>query len=99
DLLGGELARRLGVHRDGADDVGIATGDRDGEERLELLLLELRDELVARIVDGVLRERRLAVLDRPPGNALALVEDDLSREPAARLGGGGEAQGVRSRPG
>src|SRR4029079_6546963 len=84
DLLGGELARRLCMHRDRADDVAVSSGDRNGEQRMDLLLLELGDELVARVVDRVLREGRLAVLDCPPRDALALAESDLADETSVR---------------
>jgi hypothetical protein len=87
DLLGSELARRLRVHRDRADDVAIAPGDGDGEERLELLFLQLGHELVARVADGVLCKGRLTVLDGPPGYALAVVQGDLADELPVRLRG------------
>ena len=80
-----ELAGRLRVHRDRADDVSVSPGDGDGQQRLELLLLELGDELVARIVDGVLGEGGLAVLDCPPRDALAVIQADLPDELAVGL--------------
>ena len=50
------------------------------EERLVALLLELRHVLHARVGERIVTdERRLAVLDRPPREALATLERDLSR--------------------
>jgi hypothetical protein len=81
----GELPRRLRVQGDGADHLAALAHDRNREERLEALLLQLRDELVARIGDGVLRERGLLALDRPPGEPFAALERDLADEVRVRL--------------
>ena len=59
--------------------LAVASDDRHGEERLEALLLELGHVLHPRIGERVVAdERRLAVLDRPPREALAALERDLS---------------------
>ena len=87
DLGVGELARRFGVERDRADRVAAAPEDRDRDERLEPLLLELGDVLDARILERVLAdERRLPVLDRPPGEPLAAQQLDLADERRVRRG-------------
>ena len=79
DLVVGELARRLRVRGDRADRLAGAPDDRHGEERLEPLLLELRHVLHPRVGERVVAdERRLAVLDRPPREALAALERDLA---------------------
>ena len=52
-----------------------APDDRHREQRLELLLLELGHVLRARVGERVVAdERGLAVLGRPPGEALAALE-------------------------
>jgi hypothetical protein len=72
-----ELARRLGVSRDDADDRLVPREDRHAEQRLEALLFQLRHVLRARIGEQVLaHERRLLALGRPPGEPLASLEDD-----------------------
>ena len=86
-LVRRELSRRLGVRGDDADDVAALALDRDGEERLEPLLLELRDVLDAGVVEEVLRdESRLPVLGGPPGEALTTRQLDLAGEVRVRLG-------------
>src|ERR687892_980406 len=90
DLGVGELPRRLRVERDRANDVAVLADDRDGEERLEALLLELGDEPVARVGDGVLGESRFLALDRPPGKTLAALEGDLADELRVGLRRGAE---------
>ena len=80
DLVVRELARRFRVRRDRADRLTCPPDDRHGEERLEPLLLELGHVLHPRVGERVVAdERRLAVLHRPPGEALAALERDLSR--------------------
>ena len=70
-----------------------STGNRD--ERLELLLLELRHVLHARIVERVLAdERRLAPVERPPGEPFAALELDLAHEPAVRIRRGTEHEAL-----
>ena len=98
DLGLGELARRLGVERDRRRSPRRPAEDRDREERLEPLLLELRDVLVARVVERVVAdERRLAALGRPPGEPLAALEPDLADEVRVRVGGGAQRR-ARSPP-
>ena len=71
---------RLGVRRDRADRLAAAPDDRQCDKRLVALLLELRHVLHARVGKSVVAdERRLGVLDRPPREALATLERDLSR--------------------
>ena len=68
----------------------VASDDRHGEERLEPLLLELGDVLHPRVVERVVAdERRLAVLGRPPREALARSSATL---PAWRSYGGDAAR-------
>src|SRR5207253_3742252 len=55
-------------------------------ERLEPLLLELRDVVEARVVESVLaNEGRLTPLERPPRESLAPAEHDLADEVSVRL--------------
>ena len=79
DLSLGELARRPSVARDDADDVPVLADDRHADERLEELLLELRDVLRPRVLEESLADPgRLLPLRRPPGEALAALEHDLA---------------------
>src|SRR5213075_137591 len=71
----GELARRLDVQRDDADHLARLGGQRRGTERLVLLLLGLRYNLDAGIVEGVLGdEHRLVVCGYPPGKPFTGLE-------------------------
>ena len=80
DLVVRELPRRLGVGGDDADRVARAADDREREQRLEPLLLELGEVLRPRVRQRVVAdEGRLAALRRPPGEALAALHDDLAR--------------------
>jgi hypothetical protein len=82
DLVVRELARRLRVRGDCADRIARAAEDRERQQRLEPLLLELGHVLRARIGSRVVAdERGLAVLGRPPGEALPALERDLSGLP------------------
>ena len=88
DLALGELTRCLGVERHGSDRGAVLGEDRHRDERLKLLLGELGDVLEAGIGERVLsNERRLAVLDRPPGEALAPFERDVPDEVGIGLRG------------
>ncbi len=90
-----ELPWRLGVRGDRADRLARATDDRHGDERLVALLLELGDVLHPRIRERVVAdERGLAVLDRPPREALAALERDLSRLPLVRRRRGAHHEAV-----
>jgi hypothetical protein len=63
------------VRGDDADQIAGTADDRNGEERLELLLLELGDVRRPRVVERVLAdERRLASFGSPPRESLALLE-------------------------
>ena len=80
DLVVRELPRRLGVGGDDADHVARAADDGEREQRLEALLLELREVLRARVGEGVVAdEGRLAALRRPPREPLATFHHDLAR--------------------
>ncbi len=93
DLVVRELARRLGVRGDDADHVAGAPDHRHREQRLELLLLELREVLRARVGEGVVAdERRLGALGRPPREPLSAVDDDLAGLALVRRRGGAEHQ-------
>ena len=76
----------------------LSPQDRDGEKRLELLLLQLRDVLDAGVVEQVLPdERRLAPLGRPPCEPLARSRQfDLAGEMRIRLRCGPEHELVSS---
>ena len=75
------------MQREGADGVAAPAEHRDRDERLELLLLQLRHVLHARVVERVVAdERRFAVVERPPREPLAALELDLAGERGVRLG-------------
>ena len=85
DLVVGELAGRLGVGGDDAEHVAPTSDDRNGEKRLELLLLELREVLRPRIGQRVVAdERGLAALSRPPREPFPALHDNLSSLPLVR---------------
>ena len=67
-----ELARRLGMEDDHTDHVAVAREHGHGDHRLELLLLELRHVLHARVVERVVADElgRLRARD-PAGEPLA----------------------------
>ncbi len=85
-VLGREDARRLGVERDHADHAIALEDERHRDERLVLLLLELREVLHPRIRQHVLvDEHRLAVLEHPPGDPLAGAHRDATAEVGVAL--------------
>src|SRR5262249_44767065 len=87
DLCVGELARRLGVEGDRADRAAALPVERNGDERLESLFLELRNVLDTRVVErAVANERGLSLPQHPPGEALALLECDPPHEVRVRVG-------------
>ena len=64
---------------DDPHDLAGAAHDRNGEQGLEVLLLELRHVLHARVGKSVVAdERRLAVLGRPPGESFSTRKRDLA---------------------
>ena len=66
----------------------VTADDGEREQRLELLLLELREVLRARVGESVVAdERGLAALRSPPREALAALDDDLPRLPLVRRRG------------
>ncbi len=93
DLVVRELPGRRGVGGDGADRLARAPDDGKREQRLELLLLELGNVLRPRVVERVLaNERGLAVLGRPPREALSTLERDLARLALVRRGRGAQLE-------
>ena len=81
DLLTRELARRLAVGGDDADDHTLLVEERYRHERLEALLLELGEDLDARIGEQALdHDCRSAMLHRPTGETLSLLHRDLADE-------------------
>ena len=81
DLLTGELARRLAVGGDHTDDHALLVEERDRHERLEALLLELGEDLDARIGEQALdHDCGGAMLHRPTGQPLSFLHRDLPDE-------------------
>ena len=83
----GELARRLDVQRDDADHLTRLGRQRRGAQRLVLLLLGLRDDLDAGIVERVLGdEHRLVVCSHPSRQSLAGLEPELADQRTVGIG-------------
>ena len=83
-----ELVRSLRVRGDDSDHAAVAGLHRNAEERLVAVLLQLGHVLDARIGEQVLAHvGGLAMLRRPPGEALAALEPDAAGEVAERVGG------------
>ena len=81
-VLLAEHARRLRVQGDHADHLVVLADQRHGDDRLVLLLVELREVLDARVGEGVVRdERRPAVLGDPAREPLAAAHRAPSRRP------------------
>src|SRR3990170_8687247 len=79
DLVIRELARSLGVGGDHTDRFAGTIDERHCEQRLEPLLLELRNVFRPRIGEGLVADERwLAVLRSTPGKALTAFERDLA---------------------
>jgi hypothetical protein len=74
------------VHRDDADDGAVLAEDRDRDERLEPLLIELRNVLHAGVGQEVVAdEGGLLLLRHPPGEPFASLESDAADVLAVRL--------------
>ena len=90
-VVGAEHPGCLGVQRDHADHLAAADDQRHRDERLVLLLLELREVADARVGQRVLGdEHRLAVLEHPARDPLARLHRDAAAQ--VRVLGGGGAQ-------
>ena len=90
-----ELVRRLGVQRDHPHHAAVAVEHRNGHERLEPLLLELREVLHPRVLERLLLdERRTPGLHHPSGEALPELHADDAGEMLVGRGGRPEHQAI-----
>ena len=82
-----ELAGRLRVKRDDADDLARLAPQGDGDERLVAILLGLGHDLGSRVGERPFgEEHRLVVLGHPSGQPLALLEPEPADERGVRIG-------------